>query len=100
MLANARISYRWEKVSAAISTKYVGAFYTDNRKSELNKVDAYNIYDFDLGYELPKDLFGLSVTLRGKIRNVFNKLYISGGSGDKFFPAAERNYFLDVALTL
>jgi outer membrane receptor protein involved in Fe transport len=79
--------------------KYVGAFYTDNFKNEANRNDAYTVCDVYAVYELPK-VAGVAVTLRGEVDNLFNNLYFSSGEGDRFFPAAERNYILGLTIHL
>jgi iron complex outermembrane receptor protein len=100
VVANWRLTYRAGRFSGSVLMKYVGAFYTDNLKNENNKVDAYAVFDFDGSYTLPAllDNTGIAVTL--KIQNLFNKLYMAGGQGDQFFPAAERSYFLGLAVNL
>jgi iron complex outermembrane receptor protein len=100
VLANWRLTYHNDKFYGSVLMKYVGAFYTDNLKNENNKVDAYTVFDFDGSYSLPAllDNTGIAVTL--KVRNLFNKLYMAGGQGDQFFPAAERSYFLGLAVNL
>jgi iron complex outermembrane receptor protein len=100
VLANWRLAYRAGRFYGSVLMKYVGAFYTDNLKNENNKVDPYTVFDFDGSYSLPAllDNTGIAVTL--KVQNLFNKLYMAGGQGDQFFPAAERSYFLGLAVNL
>jgi len=43
---------------------------------------------------------GTSLTLRGEIRNIFDTLYLAGGQGNTFFPAAERNVVFGLSLHL
>jgi len=98
ILGNARITYRMDRFMISILGKHVGSFYTDNAKRQQNKVDEYTVFDVDASYELPKDLFGVAFLIRGKIRNLFNTLYLAGGEGEEFFPAAERNYFVSLTV--
>ncbi len=93
VLANLRLTYHTERFRGSLFMKHVGAFYTDNFKDEKNKVDAYSVFDLDVAYQLPPLFTNGEITLTGKIRNLFNKLYLAGGEGKEFFPAAERNYF-------
>lgn len=98
VLGNLRLSYTYYNLLAAISTKYVGEFYTDNLNNPKNKVDAYNVYDLDLSYEF-KDLFSSTdFSFMFKVGNLFNKFYLSYGEGNAFFPAAERNYQLGIII--
>jgi iron complex outermembrane receptor protein len=99
LTANLRISYQCEGFSASFVSKIVGPFYTDNFKNVLNRNDAYSVTNVEMIYALPK--FGdAEITLRGEVRNLFDKLYMQNGEGDAFFPAAERNYLFGIALQL
>ncbi len=96
-LVNIRLAYHTDAGSVALSGRHVGSFYTDNTENEQNKVDAYNVFDFNASYEIRRDKSGLSLTLHGQVRNLFNRLYMASGQGIEFFPAAERNF--TIALT-
>lgn len=97
--ANVRFSYHTDALSASIVTKYVGSFYTDNFKNPANRNDAYSVTNAESFYRLPA-FGGAEISLRGEIRNVFNTLYLQSGEGEFFFPAAERNYLIGVAVHL
>lgn len=98
ILANLRIMYSLGNLSASLYGKYVGEFYTDNLKNPKNKVDAFDVYDFDFTYDF-KNLYRInSVSLIVKVRNILNKLYLSYGEGNAFFPAAERNYQIGIKI--
>jgi iron complex outermembrane receptor protein len=99
-MGNLRLSYEWEDVRSSILLKHVGAFYTDNLKNEKNKVDAYTVVDLDVSYKFPELFINTKISIVGKIRNLFNTLYLASGEGKEFFPAAERNYFVGVNLDL
>jgi iron complex outermembrane receptor protein len=98
-LGNLELSQIAEKWSATLDAKYVGSFYTDNTENDLLKNDAYvvlnasGLYTFDLGS-------GIQLTIRGEVRNILDRLYTMYGEGQEFFPAAERNYVLGVAVKL
>ncbi len=94
-LSNLRLTYSLGDLSTSIYAKYVGEFYTDNLYNPKNKVDAFNVYDFDLIYNFQKLT---NVSLIFKVKNIFNKLYLSYGEGNAFFPASERNYQLGLKI--
>ncbi|HTR81469.1 MAG TPA: TonB-dependent receptor [Bacteroidota bacterium] len=98
-LGNLFLSYQVEKLTATISAKYVGTFYTDNFKIEDDKNDAYTVFNASVLYTLPP-IAGASFTLRGEVRNLFNTLYTQTGDGDLFFPAAERNFVIGLTTQL
>ncbi len=93
LLANARMTYAAENVVLSLWGRYVSAIYTDNKNLAHRRTDPYTVFDLDASYDVPFGSFA-TVTLRGKIRNLFNTLYLAGGDGDQFFPGAERNYFI------
>lgn len=98
-MSNVRFTYRNEALTASMSGKYVGSFYTDNFKNEQHKNDTYTVFDLNFLYRLPQ-IIGTQLTLRGEVHNVFNKLYLANGEADAFFPAAERNYIFGVTANL
>jgi iron complex outermembrane receptor protein len=99
VLGNLRLSYRANGFYGSILGKYVGSFYTDNFKDEANKNESYLVWNADAQYRFPKAL-GVELSLRGEVRNIFNRLYFMSGEGNAFFPAAERNYLVGVSVTL
>ncbi|HAW08861.1 MAG TPA: TonB-dependent receptor, partial [Bacteroidetes bacterium] len=99
------------------SAKYLGESKTDNfggllmqnqlLKSSMgseyyadNTLDPYFVSNLDISYTFQEILGIESLTLQGKINNLFNKLYAGGGQGKEFFPASERNGFLGIELGL
>jgi iron complex outermembrane recepter protein len=97
VLLNIRIAYHSDAGSVSLAGRHVGSFYTDNTKDDQKRVDAYTVFDLDGSYEIRREASGLSLTIRGQVRNLFNTLYMSSGQGIEFFPAAERNF--TIALT-
>ncbi len=95
-LANLRLTLHDAGLTASTALQYVGKKYTDNFKNELNTVEAYTVCNGMLGYGFARDsaLNGLSLQLH--VQNVFNKLYIAHGEGEDFFPAAERQVFVNL----
>jgi outer membrane receptor protein involved in Fe transport len=82
--------------TASVVGKYVGSFYTDNFKNEANKNDDYLVFNAETVHRLS----GFGMTLRGEVRNIFNRLYLMSGEGNAFFPAAERNYILGLTVQI
>ncbi|HUI09889.1 MAG TPA: TonB-dependent receptor [Bacteroidota bacterium] len=99
VLGNARLTYRTESVTASVLGRYIGAFHTDNYNDENNTTDAAVVFDGQVVVKLPP-FAGTSLTLRGEIRNIFDTLYLAGGQGNTFFPAAERNVVFGLSLHL
>jgi len=98
-LANVRLTYHADAFTGSLITKYVGAFYTDNFKNEENKNDAYTVFNMEMLYRLPR-VFDSEFTLRGEVRNLFDRLYFANGDGNAFYPAAERNYLIGITANL
>jgi iron complex outermembrane receptor protein len=98
-LWNIRITYTDEKLTGSLIAKHVGSFYTDNFKNALHENDAYTVFNGEVSYRLP-EMLKTGFTLRGEVRNIFNLLYTMTGQGQEFFPAAERNYIVGIAVQL
>jgi outer membrane receptor protein involved in Fe transport len=80
--------------------QHVGKQYTDNFKNETNTVDSYTIFNAMLGYQI-LEISGVSkIQLQLHIRNLFDTLYNRYGAGEEFFPAAERNAFINLKLDI
>jgi len=47
-----------------------------------------------LSYEIRDLPMCKALRLKTQINNVLDNLYIQGGNGQEFFPAAERNWFV------
>lgn len=99
VVGNIRITYEDNGISASLLGKYVGAFHTDNFNTTDNENEAYAVINFESVCVLPK-IGDAEISLRGEIRNVLNTLYMQNGEGNAFFPAAERNYLIGLAVTL
>jgi len=95
-LANLRLTLSEAGLTASLAVQYAGKKYTDNFKNELNVVDAYTVCNGVIGYSFDRQspLAGLSLQLH--MQNLFNKFYIAHGEGDDFFPAAERQVFVNL----
>jgi iron complex outermembrane receptor protein len=99
-IANARVTYSRGGLSASLAMQSVGKQYTDNFKDEKNTVDPYTAFNGFVSYR-----FGGGSPLAGLILqvhalNIFDKLYAAHGEGEDFFPAAERQIFVNVKYDL
>jgi len=99
VLGNLRVTYRQEHLSSSLLVKYVGAFHTDNFNIAANSTDAYAVLNVEVVSTLPPFL-GTGITLRAEVRNVLNTLYLASGEGNSFFPGAERNVLVGMAVHL
>jgi iron complex outermembrane receptor protein len=115
VIANARLTYRYEGFTGSLLLQYVGDQFTDNfgdmktavvnnKTYELrtydNKVDAYTVVNLTASYRVA-EVFGLNgVELKLQVNNLFDKLYAMYGNGTEFFPAAERNAFVGLSINL
>jgi iron complex outermembrane receptor protein len=97
LLGNVRLAYADERSTAGIAAKYVGAFYTDNLRDPGRRNDAFVVVNGDATHALTLG-GGVDLLLRLEVRNMLNRLYTSGGEGEAFFPAAERNYLVGVTV--
>jgi iron complex outermembrane receptor protein len=99
VLGNIRITGRFGDMTGSVLMKHVGGFYTDNFRNELNRNDAFTVFNLEVLYEAP-EFWDIGLTFRGEVRNVFDNLYFSSGEGNGFFPAAERNYLIGISAQL
>jgi iron complex outermembrane receptor protein len=99
VLGNVRLTWRTGGVTASVLGKYVGAFHTDNFNDESNTTDAAVVFSGEILYRLPR-IAGSDLTVRAEVRNIFNTLYLAGGEGNTFFPAAERNFLIGLGVHL
>jgi len=99
VLGNLRLAWRGGGVTASLMGKYVGPFHTDNFNNEANTTDAAVVFNGEILLKLP-EFAGAEITLRGEVRNIFDALYLAGGQGNTFFPAAERNFLIGLTAHL
>lgn len=99
-LANARLTFTDFGLTASLAMQYAGKQYTDNFKNAQNAVDPYTVFNGMMGYTFTRGsrLGGLSLQLH--VQNLFDKLYIMHGEGEEFFPAAERQIFVNAKYEL
>jgi iron complex outermembrane receptor protein len=99
-LANLKATYLFDRLMLSLSMQHVGKQYTDNFKNETNTVDSYTVFNAMVGYQI-LDLSGVSkIQLQLHIQNLFDTLYNRYGAGEEFFPAAERNAFINLKLDI
>jgi len=98
-MANIRLIHSYLEWNASLDAKYVGAFYTDNTKNDLEKNDSYIVVNASMTYRFAFGS-GVYMTVRGEVHNLFDALYTMSGQGQEFFPAAERNYVFGMSLQL
>jgi len=106
-LANARATYRASAFVASLSLQHVGEFYSDNfQNSGKGKTDpartilAYTVANASVSYKAPLAPLARSVEISIQANNLFNRIYVSNGEGDEFYPAAERNFFASLKFDL
>ncbi len=104
--ANGIVRFNYDGFFAQVWLKYVGGFYTDNFGDITgitkydNKVDSYFVSNMLISYKFKvKPIFN-SVKVFVQGNNIFDNLYAAYGSGEEFFPAAERNFTAGVKVEL
>ena len=60
-------------------TKYVGEQYMGNVDSDVSKLDAYFVNDFNVSYTIDKIPFLREIVVTGLVNNIFNIKYESNG---------------------
>ncbi|HES59498.1 MAG TPA: TonB-dependent receptor, partial [Caldithrix sp.] len=99
LLGNLRLTYNWQGTYASLDLRYSGKYYTDNFENEKNTVDAYTVFNLSLRQDL--SLIGLQeAAIQLKINNLLDKKYLAHGEGAAFFPAATRNWFVNLQYKL
>ncbi len=99
LIANVHAAYDRDGTTVGIDVQHVGDFYTDNTKNPLHRNDAYTTVSARVLQRIDVP-WGMSMVLRGEVRNLLNALYTTGGQGNAFFPAAERNYVLGITVDM
>ncbi|MEJ2633941.1 MAG: TonB-dependent receptor [Calditrichia bacterium] len=100
LLGNTRLTYRKKGFAASVGMQHVGKQHTDNYRNERNTVDPYTVFNGMLGYTF-FNVSGLSgINFQFHIQNIFDTLYITHGEGEEFFPAAERQIFLNMKVDI
>ena len=94
-LGNARATYTRAGFTLALAMQHAGKKYTDNfGPAPEHTVEAYTVFHGAASYEgAGLGLPGL--TLQMHVQNLFDRLYVLHGEGADFFPAAERQIFVN-----
>ncbi len=99
LLANARITVRYGKAVVTLAGRYVGKQYTDNFRDEDNTVDPFFVSDAWMSYSFDNLGGDLAFDLKVQVNNIFDALYAAYGEGTQFFVGAERNVFVNIAVS-
>jgi iron complex outermembrane receptor protein len=106
-LANVRATYRAGALVASLSLQHVGEFYSDNfQNSGKGKTDpartilAYTVANASVSYRASLAPIARTAEISIQANNLFNRIYVSNGEGDEFYPAAERNFFASLRFDL
>lgn len=114
LLANIGLRYLWNDLRLDLTGKHIGAFRTDNFGDDLqtsttlargagyvdNQIDPVFVVNALLAWSVPDAGPFPAIRLRLQVNNLLNTLYIAGGNGREFFPAAERNFYMGLDLDL
>ena len=97
-------------------TKYVGEQYMGNVDSDVSKLDAYFVNDFNVSYTIDNIPFLREVVVTGLVNNIFNIKYVSNGyyytyddtwtdptttttiEGTGYYPQATINFLVGAAV--
>ncbi len=104
-LANARLTYSFSFADASIHLQHVGKQYLDNTENDDRTLDPYTLLNLRLDSRLTFLGFQ-SIGLSLQLNNILNEKYIPSGYYDAwsgynyYFPAATRNYFVELTTKL
>ncbi|MDC3229205.1 TonB-dependent receptor [Flavobacteriaceae bacterium] len=97
-------------------TKYVGQQYMGNVDSDVSKLDAYFVNDFNVSYTIDNIPFLREIVVTGLVNNIFNIKYVSNGyyytyddtwtdptttttiEGTGYYPQATINFLVGAAV--
>jgi iron complex outermembrane receptor protein len=97
VIANLRLTGRARGATASIAGRWVGAFFTTQFEAVDRQVPEHFVLDAEAAYGFRTR--GLQeVRLRLQVRNLLDRLYVLGGEGDDYFPAATRSVFAGLEL--
>ena len=104
ILANTKLTFRWNDLFASLQVQHVGKQYLDNTENEDRVVDAYQLVNFNISYEFVEFLNLADVSLNLKVNNMLNKEYETSGYYDDwtganyYFPGAGRNIIAGIRM--
>lgn len=116
-MGNLRVGISSDDMYFGLALKHVGTYKTDNFgdllttddriKSHLgsgyyadNNFDAYTVLDASMIYTFKQLPFFDEIKIHAVVNNLTNLYYASGAIGPEFFPAAERNYWVNFVFGL
>ncbi len=104
ILASSKLSWRWKTLLASLQIQHVGRQYLDNTEDKDRIVEAYQLLNFSLSYDL-SDLIGFAdIAVNLKINNLLDKEYETAGYYDAwagenyYYPGAGRNVIAGVRM--
>jgi iron complex outermembrane recepter protein len=100
LLANLRLTWRGGPAAVSCSGRYQGKLYTDNFKNDNNTVDPFFVVNAWASYRIGGASAMPSLEIRLQVNNLFDALYATYGEGEQFFVGAERNAFLNLAVSI
>lgn len=101
MISSATISFApIQNMNIDIIARYVGEQYMSNNNIAESLLDDYLVSDLSIMYNFKKGKVLPEITLRGKINNVFDTMYISNGAiygrDAYYFPQAGINFMAGI----
>lgn len=100
LLGNIRATYSTGDFSLMLLGQYVGSQYTDDFQLSSREIDPYFVMSAWISYTIRNALAFSAVEFKLYVNNLFNTIYIAHGEGIYFYPAAERNFFLNCSINL
>ena len=96
-MLKAGLTYSWEGFSFTPVVRYIGERYGD--AANIQKVSAYTVADFTVGYDATR-LFDLEeVTMRVGVMNVFDSKYVSQIAPNDFDLSSNATYYVGAPRT-
>lgn len=114
LVASGAVTFSKSGFEASLSGQAVGAQYLDNTQSAERQIDAYQLVNLRLAYDLPIRRFVKGWNISLSINNLLNKTYYSNGyvydmgvkadgsslyNDLRYFPQAGINFLLGTTLT-
>ncbi len=105
---NGKITYKLKNVETWIQINHIGKQYIDFLNIESASIDKYNLINIGTKFKIEK-LFGFQTVVDFRITNLFDTLYETFGYNyysdkdtrvDVYWPAAVRNYYLTIKITI
>ena len=105
-MANAKLKYARGALTSYLFFQYVGKQYLDNNEMDDRSIEAYQLVNVHISYQLQK-VFGLNgLKLSLWVNNLLDKTYETAGYYDSWegenylWPGAKRNFFFGLETNL